>query len=97
MSGETISANGVRFSLSDSGRAVPCRITCEALEDMAGDHDADLDYLAAFEANKDELEIAARRILNSKRVDLSDAVLIQSSDVNKNWSSPIRGFSEAGI
>jgi hypothetical protein len=71
--------------MRDGDRMVTCRITCEALEDIAGAHQPDFDYLVAFEANRDEIEAAAGRNFKTRKVDMDGVVVVRSADVAKNW------------
>ena len=90
MTRETASQNGVCFSVIDGDRAVTCRVTCEALDDIAGAHEPGLDYLAAFEANRDEIELVARRNFKTGKVDLDGVVVIRSADLAENWLEACR-------
>jgi hypothetical protein len=82
---ETASRNGVRFCMRDCDRTVACRVTCEALEDIAGAHQPGFDHLAAFEANRGQIESVARRIYKARKVDLDGVVLVRSADFAENW------------
>jgi hypothetical protein len=72
---------GVHFCMKEGSKVVTCRVSGDALEDIEGVHQASLDYLAAFEAHRDEIEAAAKRNYKAKIIDPSGVVLVRSADL----------------
>jgi hypothetical protein len=56
---------------------VTCRVSCDALEDIEGNHESS----AAFEAHKDEIEVAAKRNYKARIVGPDGVGLVRSADL----------------
>jgi hypothetical protein len=74
---------GVCFGMKDGEKAVTCRVSSEALEDVESAHHASLDYVAAFEAHRIEIEDAAHRNYEAGIVGPDGMVLVRSADLRQ--------------